>query len=135
MTQEKALLSKDNKSQFFRYVNSRLGKKQSQPILVSNSVELTTDDAVEAFSAEFARNFIIKHPKGSSLTSMSHASQCLHLNCTATDIRVALAQCPNTAAGPDGVSFAILKAVSDVIMLPLLVIFQQSLSQGKFPSS
>jgi ribonuclease P/MRP protein subunit RPP40 len=32
-------------------------------------------------------------------------------------------------------SFAMLKAVADVIMLPLLVIFQQSLSQGKFPSS
>jgi hypothetical protein len=46
MTQERALLSKDNKSQFFRYVNSRLGKKQSQPILVSNGVELTTDAAV-----------------------------------------------------------------------------------------
>jgi hypothetical protein len=66
---------------------------------------------------------------------MSGTAQYLHLNCTATDIRIALAQCPNTAASPDGVSFAMLKAVSDVIMLSLLIIFQQSLSQGEFPSS
>jgi hypothetical protein len=75
---------------------------------VSNGVELTINAAVKVFSAEFACNFATKHIQGSSSASMSHGSQYLHLSCTATDIRVALAQCPNTAAGPDGVSFAML---------------------------
>jgi hypothetical protein len=72
-------------------------------------------------SAQFACNFASKHTQGSSSASVSYASQ--YLNCTATDIRTAVAQCPNTAAGPDGVSFALPKAVSDVILLPLLTIF------------
>ena len=50
------------------------------------------------------------------------------------DIVHALDNCANTTAGPDGVSFATIKKNFHLIKYPLLVIFQQSLSQGKLPT-
>ena len=46
----------------------------------------------------------------------------------------ALIQCPNSNSSPDGFSFKILKAVSDLIINPLNNIFQHSLFEGIFPT-
>ena len=46
----------------------------------------------------------------------------------------ALIQCPNSNSSPDGISFKLLKAVSDLIISPLNTIFQHSLFEGIFPS-
>ena len=59
----------------------------------------------------------------------------LLFNCSQRDVVYALQSCANTAAGPDGVNFSTIEIRAPSILLPLQIIFQQSLTQGKFPSS
>ena len=56
------------------------------------------------------------------------------LRCTKEDILRILKYCPNTAAGPYGFSFALIKELIKFIIYPLTIIFQNLLFQGKFPS-
>ena len=58
----------------------------------------------------------------------------MYFNCTMSHIVLALDNCANTAADPDRVSFATIKQIFHLNKYTLFVIFQQSLSQGKFPT-
>ena len=107
----------------------------SRPQVRLNGVELTSSQAVKALCAKFCCNF-------DSLNSDEHLStdlltdddsdQLLLLNCTSTDISLALVRCANSSAGPDGFSFKYIKGISAKLTLSLLIIFQQSVSQRKF---
>ena len=55
-------------------------------------------------------------------------------NCTRDDVLRLLSSSPNSAAGPDGYSYATLKQLGAAIIEPLAIIFQQSLQSGKFPT-
>ena len=56
----------------------------------------------------------------------------MYFNCTMFDIVHAFGNCANTASCPNSVPCATIKQILYLIKHPLLVIFQQSLSQGKF---
>ena len=51
------MLCKENKSQFFKYVNNSLGRSRLHPVLFSGDSELSDSDAVEALNDEFSSNF------------------------------------------------------------------------------
>ena len=55
-------------------------------------------------------------------------------NCTRDDVLRLLSSSPNLATGTDGYSYATLKQLGAVIIEPLVIIFQQSLQSGKFPT-
>ena len=116
---ERAMLCKENKSQFFRYVNNRLGRSRLHPVLLSDDSELSENDAVKAFGDEFSSNFAslqglpetASHEVGDGVPSVAGGKQ-LQFNCTSDDRMAALACCANSAAGPDGVSFRLVKEIS-----------------------
>ena len=122
----RAMLCKENKSQFFKYVKNRLGCFRLHPVLLSGDSELSDSDAVEAFSDEFSNNFAslqgspmtASHEVGGGVPSVADGKQ-MQFNCTSADIMVALAYCTNSAAGPDGVSFRLIKEISAEIFSPL----------------
>ena len=47
----------------------------------------------------------------------------------------ALGTCSNTVLGPDGISFSSVKKIAPSIFYSLLVIYQQSLAHGIYPTS
>ena len=97
-----------------------------------NGVEFTDIQAVKALCAEFCCNFASLNSDehlSTDLPTNADSDQSLLLNCTSTDIKLALARCANSSAGPDGVSFKLIQAISAKLTLLLLIIYQQSLSQ------
>ena len=66
---------------------------------------------------------------------MLPSSDGMLFNCTSIDIMKAINSYANTAAEPDGISFSMIKRIAPVILQPLLIIFQQSLAQGSFPTT
>ena len=102
---ERAMLCKENKSQFFKYVNHRLEPSSLHPVLLSGDSEMSDSDTVEAFSHDFSRNFAslqgspvtASHEVGGGVRSVASGKQ-LQFNCTSADIMAALACCTNSAA-------------------------------------
>ena len=56
------------------------------------------------------------------------------LNCTTTMVQAALAVCSLTNSSLDGISFKLLKYISQYIIYPLNVIFQCTIFEGVFPT-
>jgi hypothetical protein len=133
---ESRLLASGNRRSFFKYINNRLWHVGTSTCLRDSNGEVTVgQEAAEALSAEFSSNFAASNSTQVYNASMvSSAAQQLQLSCTSVDVRRALAACSNSAAGPDGLSFKIIKSVIDDIIMPLMKIYQKSLAHGKFPS-
>ena len=135
---EKDLLHNGNGNAFYKYVNNRLDRTHSRPLLLLKRAELTDNQAVKALCAEFCSNFASlnsdKHHSTDLLTD-ADSDQSKLLNCSSTNIKLALAPCANSSVGPDGFSFKLIKAISAELTLPLLITYQQFFSQGKFPKS
>ena len=131
---EKDLLRNGNRDAFHKYVKSQLCRTHSRPQLRLNGVELIDSQAVNALFAKFcskfaASNFDEHH--STDLLIYADSDQLLLLNCTLTDIKLALAQCVNSSASSDGVSFKFIKAISAELTLLLLITYQQIFSHGK----
>ena len=108
---------------------------------------MADSQAVKALYAEFSGNFASPNSDEHHSTDLftdadsDHATITVKLyqeyinntlDCTSTDIKLALACCANLSAGPDGISFKLSRAISAKLKLPQLIIYQQSLLQGKF---
>ena len=132
---ERSLISKGDRKQFYHYVNQRLGRSRDVPQLAYCTDILTDEEAADAFVSEFSNNFTsrVSYVTCTSKDDILPCDQPLLLNCSTNDVKVALSRCANTAAGPDGFSFALIKRCFSVLLKPILIIFQQSLAQGKFP--
>ena len=136
---EKSLISRKNRSRFFKYVNKRLGSQEKYPSLTDGGNVLSNEEMAESFSNEFTKNFsaITQQPilnnNDSTIPSSRDDNQLL-LNCTVSDVIAAIKRSANSCAGFDGLSFKTIKEVVSEILSPLTIICQQSLSQGKFPT-
>ena len=62
-------------------------------------------------------------PRFDEHTPTPPAVSLTHFNCTSSMVTEALIQCLNSNSNPDGISFKLLKAVSDLIISPLNTIF------------
>ena len=70
---------------------------------------------------------MVSHDDASAI--VDDADNHLLLNCTASDILKALCYCANTAAGPDGILFRIIKQIAHYIFLCLLQLSFSNLSR------
>ena len=129
---EGQLSRKQNNGAFYRYINSRLGRKQFIPSCcksASGQLLCTHEEIANAFGLEFSSNFGSVFasccPKGDADDQM--------LNCTKEDVHKYLSATPDTVPRPDGISGHLLKSIRTSIALPLWKIFQQSLFQATFP--
>ena len=65
---------------------------------------------------------------------ISPAVSLSHFHCTPSMVAEAFIQCPDSNSSPDGLSFKLLKPVSDLIISSLNTIFQHPLFEGIFPT-
>jgi hypothetical protein len=132
--QELDLVEHPNQAAFYKYVNRTLGKQQTQHQLVDDTGRAVTDDVIAAcmFNREFASNF---SPSTASVpvATAAHFSQAF--NVTLQDTYTALASSSNSSPGPDSISGFVLRRLARTLALPLSIIFQQSLTQGVFPTA
>ena len=91
-------------------------------------------DAVDLLNVEFRSNYnSIAKSAISAMADISKKTEGKRFNCTKRDIIEALNRRANSAAGPDGIAFSMVKKIASYIVYPLLIIFQHSLAQGIFP--
>jgi hypothetical protein len=122
--------------QFYNYVNKRLGRTQVAPRLVRGADTLSDVDAANAFLTEFSNHFTRDSPTTYHVAASAIACATpLLLNCSSNDIKEALTRCADTTAGPDSFSYKLIKRCFHELLKPLVIIFQQSLVQGIFPTS
>ena len=86
----------------------------------------------EIFNNEFSSNF--SQDANVPIEFSDKSEKRLMFNCTLDDVLRLLSSSPNLAASPDGHSYATLKQLGAAIFEPRVVIFQQSLQSGKFPT-
>ena len=82
------------------------------------------------FNTEFADNF-----SPINAQPISHDSSGHQFNITLFDTYTALCTAPSSSAGPDSVPGEFLRRLATVLVLPLSIVFQQSVIQGCFSSS
>ena len=87
---------------------------------------------------EFSANFSLPCQQADGLADaeFSGTFDCTQfvLNCTTTMVQAALAVYSLTNSSPDGISFKLLKHISQYTIYPLNVIFQHSIFEGVFPT-
>ena len=135
ISQEIRLLGKNNKTNLFKYVNSRLGNHHfcpSEIVLPSGLSTSAPNLVLEAFSNEFSSNF--NSEQFSSACPKGDVSGLLFNSCVEDVLRL-LSCSPDSAAGIDGIPGRVLKLLGPVIAVPLNTIFQRSFYQSKFPSA
>jgi hypothetical protein len=132
---EASLLQRGNRNSFFNYMNTRLGKSAKTPIIISDGTShVTPSVGAKILNDEFCRNFAKRIPVDTN-AMLSHACpEGLILNSDDHAVKSSLAHFANSAAGPDKISFKTIKSIIMQIIQPLTIIYQQSLSQGKFPT-
>ena len=131
---KKQLINGRNKSHFYRFIKERLGKRSSlQSLTISDNNGIKQGKEVaEIFSNEFSSNFC--QDANVPIEFSDGSEERLMFNCTRDDVLRLLSSSPNSATGPDGYSYATLKQLGAAIIEPLIIIFQQSLQSGKFPT-
>ena len=116
---ERNLLCGRNKCKFYRYINKRLGRNAYAPIAMKqgNNIVLGVN-AAEMLSMECASNFKAYRDGDVECGTSCASENGLQLNCSLEDIVRSIRQSPNTAAGPDGYSFSMLKMLEGSIVKP-----------------
>ena len=129
---ERRLSCNRDKRNFYRYINKRLGRCSPSLTLVQDADKVVHGAAAaELLSKQFASNFTPKSNAAPQL--LASDSDGLLLTCSIDDVIRAIRSSSNSAAGQDGYSNQMIKLLEPSIKYPLLVIFQQSLYNGKFP--
>ena len=125
-------VSVHNKKGFFRYINKRLGWCASSTISVQKDNTIVYGAAAaEVFRREFASNFT---PRFGSSPQIQAIDDGFTHNCSIDDVIRTIRSSPSTAAGSDGYSYHMLKLLVTAIKDPLVIIFQHSLHDGKYPT-
>ena len=129
----------NNRKAFFSHMHRNSVAHSGNSIhLCDGDNTLSDQEAADTLLRTFSLNFFSTVPSSSHLdghTSPTPPAVSLsHFNCTPNMVTEALIQCLNSNSSPDGISFKLLKAVSDLIISPLNTIFQHSLFEGIFPS-
>ena len=132
---ELKIINDKNKTVFYSYANNKLRRRKSQiTCLRGNDNNLIYDEVTmaEMFNKEFSKNF----NESEVATAFPPGRQDgLLFNCTPEDVREAIGCLRIFAPGPDCISAKQIKGVAPAIIMPLVVICQQSFHQGKFPST
>jgi hypothetical protein len=103
--------------------------------LEANGIDVSDSDAAEIFLSEFKKNFSIATDVRECIDANKFQESAFQPYSTELRVAEALVNCSASSSSPDGISFKLLKAISQFIIRPLNIIFQQSLYAGKFPTS
>ena len=105
-------------------LNFRLVRSAVPPIVICHANEVFTDlIAADAINFEFSQNFASAEVPFSCVISSLTLNNSQLLNCSKSELMVALKGCANTAIGPDSPFYSTIKKIILFIKYPLLVIF------------
>ena len=131
---ESRLIHNNDRKAFFSYINRKNKSQDSQICLIIKDTAVTDHEAAEAFLVEFTKNF-----SSSSGAMRQLDAACTDVNhsfkptCNERIILEMLKACSNSDSSPDGISYRVLKSISQYIIRPLTIIFRLSISTGVFP--
>ena len=122
----------NNRKAFFSHMHRKTAAHSGNSIhLCDGDNALSDQEAADTLLRMFSLNFSNTVPSSQRLDEhippTPPAVSLSHFNSTPSMVTEALIQCPNSNSSPDGISFKLLKAVSDFIISPLNTIFQHSL--------
>ena len=129
----------NNCKAFFSHMHRKTAAHSGNSIrLCDGDNALSYQEAADTLLRTFSLNFSTTVPSLPRLDEHTPptppAVSLSHFNCTPSMVTEALIQCPNSNSSPDGISFKLLKAISDLIISLLNTIFRHSLFEGIFPS-
>ena len=132
---EKSLMNRKDRKNLFKYINSHIKGNLSTVIKLYDG-SLTDAATANVFSNMFCKNFgrtsVVSVPV--NIDDPSLPDNLSAFSCDMAALKKIVLSARNSAAGPDGFSMSIIKQIFHCISYPLLVIFQQSLHQGVFPT-
>ena len=120
----------NNRKAFFSHMLCKTASHSGNSIhLCDGDNALSDQEAADTLLRMFSSNFsstVPSPPRLDEHTPTPPAVSLPNFNCTPNMVTEALIQCPNSNNNPDGLSFKLLKIVSDLIIIPLNTIFQHS---------
>ena len=130
---------KTNVKCFWKYVQSKRKVNNGiSPLLRSDGSVATTDfekanTLNEFFSSVFTKENLDTMPSTTE-ASRSHGKTLLDISITPENVQDKLKKLnPNKAQGPDGIPSRVLKELNKQLALPLSILFNKSLREGKIP--
>ena len=132
--QELDLIGHPNQAVFYKYLNKKFGRQHQYHQLFDNAGKAVTDNTIAAnlFNEEFGKNFTPSVPFNTTTTTDGIGTI---FNVTLLDTYQVLLTSSSSLPGPDHISEVILRKLAHVLALPVFILFQQSLSQGIFPTA
>ena len=131
--------SKSNPKGFWKYVNCKLKRTTGIANLKKPDDTLTTSDEDKAnvlndyFSSVFTKEDLKDVPELSPRNKDTFLSEII---LTREAVKDKLSKLdPSKATGPDNIPSIVLKALSEELSLPLLILFNKSLSEGHVPNA
>jgi hypothetical protein len=125
-----------NGRKFTRYVKTKMKSKTDIGPLRNSQGELVTEN--RAMADKFNKFFTSVFSRDSSKDIPPLPKECAQTDArlilTERTIKQKIAELrKDAAAGPDGITPKLLKALGDSILKPLVLIFERSLNEGKIP--
>jgi hypothetical protein len=132
---------KENPKEFFNYVRSKKSVKETIGPLQDNNGELVHDKTNMAnilndnFSAVFTKEDTESIPTPHNMFQGNDANRLTEIKVSSQDVEKVLNKLKvNKSPGPDGIHPRVLKEAKDALIMPLKIIFNRSLSEGKVPN-
>ena len=123
---------------FWAYVKSRTKTRSAIPALKkSNGMLVTTpEEKAETLNEFFSSVFTMENIENLPEKTGEFQGDCLDVFFISKDMVIEKLNKlnPNKSSGPDGWHPVLLKNIADCIALPLSIVFQKSLNEGKLPS-
>ena len=141
-TREESYLLDISQRHFYHYVSKHLHPNAHDNVTLCDAGSTHTDlaDSARSFLNEFSKNFTEPTKCVSdSLTRNLIELECnlsntlSHININETSVCCALHGRGHTAAGHDGISGILYNKLADMLVLPLTILFQQSIHQKRIP--
>jgi hypothetical protein len=132
--------SKENPKEFFNYIRSKKSVKETIGPLQDCDGELIHDKTTMAnilndtFSAVFTKEDIENIPTPDNMFQGTDENRLTDIKISAEDVETVLNKLRvNKSPRPDGIHPRGLKELKDALILPLKIIFNKSLCEGKVP--
>ena len=139
LAEQEDRLLKAGSCKFFAHVSHQLHPSdRSIHLLALTGTVSEPKDVCEAFSKEFAKNFNSSSNSICSPISTKENSTSASLSSANVDVvavRLALARLRASAAGLDGLPALFYRYLAYGMTVPLSIVYQQSLSQGRIPDA
>lgn len=129
LQQEIIVINNRNSKYLFNYIRSKIGVKDSLPLIIETSTSILNNDF--AIAEEFNRFFASVYNKSSHHSYSWH--DCNPIQISFECVSQILSSLSESSTGPDEIPVSLLKGIK-FIMSPVLVnLFERSLNNGYIP--